>query len=100
MQEGQIVVFSDVSPSRGYPEAGMSFGDSKAVFKQRAMAMGMEEAVFRAFDRDGISTMATFAFACNYAPGASSDAPLVEIIKKIIGRDPIPLWRRVLHVVC
>ena len=91
--------FSDVSPSRGYPEAGMSFGDSKAVFKQRAMAMGMEEAVFRAFDRDGINTMATFAFACNYAPGASSDTPLVEIIKKILGRDPTTLEMR-WHVVC
>ena len=85
MQEGQIVVFSDVSPSRGYPEAGMSFGDSKAVFKQRAMAMGL------GMEEDGINIMATFAFAYNYAPGASSDAPLVEIIKKIIGRDPTTL---------
>ena len=35
--------------------------------------------------------MAIFAFSCNYAPGASSDTPLVEIIKKILGRDPTTL---------
>ncbi len=57
-EKSLILNFSEISPSRGYPEAGMSFGDSKAVFKQRAMAMGMEEA--------GINTMATFAFSCNY----------------------------------
>ena len=90
-ERGVILVVSEVSPSRGYPEAGMSFGDSKAVFKQRAIAMGMDEAVFRSFDRDGINTMATFAFSCNYAPGANSDAPLVEVIKKVIGRDPTTL---------
>ena len=67
-RKAKSLSLSDVSPSRGYPEAGMSFGDSKAVFKQRAMAMGMEEAVFRAFDRDGINTMATFAFACVPVP--------------------------------
>ena len=90
-ERGVILNLSEVSPSRGYPEAGMSFGDSKAVFNQRAIVMGMDEAVFRSFDRDGINAMATFAFSRNYAPGASSDAPLVKVKKKIIGRDPTTL---------
>ena len=66
----------------------MSFGDSEAVFKQRALFMGLPEATFTLLKTKGYSTMALFAFSCNYAPGASSDAAFIEMIKDTLGRDP------------
>ena len=32
--------------------------------------------------------MAKFAFACNYAPGASDDKAFQELMGKILGREP------------
>ena len=64
----------------------MSYGDSSAVFKQRAQEIGVSEA--EAFTDEGLNTMATFAFSCNYAPGASDEAAFVEMIKKTLAREP------------
>ena len=69
----------------------MSYGDSSAVFKQRAEEIGVSEAVLKAFTDEGLNTMATFAFSCNYAPGASDEAALVEMIKKTLAREPTML---------
>lgn len=65
----------------------MSFGDSEAVFK-RALFMGLPEATFRVLKDKGYSTMALFAFSCNYSPGASSDEAFISMIKDTPGRDP------------
>lgn len=35
--------------------------------------------------------MALFAFSCNYAPGAASDRPLVDMVKDALGRDATAL---------
>ena len=66
----------------------MSFGDSEAVFKQRALFMGLPEATFRTWKDKGYSTMALFAFSCNYSPGASSDEAFINMVKDTLGRDP------------
>ena len=66
----------------------MSYGDSIAVFKQRAQEIGVSEAVLKAFTDEGLNTMATFAFSCNYAPGSSDEAAFVEMIKKTLSREP------------
>lgn len=69
----------------------MSFGDSSAVFEARALQMGMERAVLEKLQDKGYKTMALFAFSCNYAPGAASDRPLVDMVKDALGRDATAL---------
>ena len=64
----------------------MSFGDSSAVFEQRSKAIGLEAGVVQRFKDANLDTMAKFAFACNFAPGGSDDAPLKELITKVLGR--------------
>ena len=75
----------------------MSFGDSEAVFKQRALQMGMETAVLDLFIAKGYSTMARFAFSCNYAPGATSDRPFLDMVKETLGRDATALETSILR---
>ena len=65
----------------------MSFGDSEAVFKPRALFMGLPEATFRVLKDKGYSSMALFSFSCNYSPGASSDDAFISMIKDTLGRD-------------
>ena len=66
----------------------MSFGDSKAVFEQRARATGLDEAVVACFKDKSLDTMAKFAFSCNYSPGGSDDKPFSELLTKVLGREP------------
>ena len=66
----------------------MSFGDSKAVFEQRAKAIGLEDAVVACFKDKSLDTMAKFAFSCNYSPGGSDDKPFSDLLTKVLGRDP------------
>ena len=66
----------------------MSFGDSVAVFKQRATAIGLSDENYAKFRGENLDTMAKFAFACNYAPGASDDKAFQELMGKILGREP------------
>ena len=57
----------------------MSYGDSEAVFKQRALFMGLTPAVFEKLEAKGFTTMALFAFSCNYSPGASTGKPFLDL---------------------
>ena len=66
----------------------MSFGDSKAVFEQRAKAIGLTDDVVNSFKNQSLDTMAKFAFGCSYSPGASDDKPLKDLITKVLSRDP------------
>ena len=66
----------------------MSFGDSKAVFEQRARAIGLDEAVVACFKDKSLDTMAKFAFSCNYSPGGSDDKLFSELLTKVLGREP------------
>ena len=45
----------------------MSYGDSSAVFEQRALHMGLSPEVLKQFVDKGFHNMALFAFSCNYA---------------------------------
>ena len=68
----------------------MSYGDSSAVFEQRALHMGLEADVLRLIVEKGYKNMALFAFSCNYAPGASNDKPFTEMLTATLGWDPTP----------
>jgi hypothetical protein len=66
----------------------MSYGDSSAVFEQRALHMGLSPEVLRQFVDKGFHNMALFAFSCNYAPGAASDKPFTDMLEATMGREP------------
>jgi len=65
----------------------MSFGDSKAVFEQRAKAIGLEDAVVTCFREKSLDTMAKFAFSCNYSPGGSDDKPFRDLLTKVASSE-------------
>ena len=69
----------------------MSFGDSEAVFSQRAVEIGLENDVVKCLTDEGIKTMALFAFSCNFAPGAQDEKPFTDLIRKLLRRDPSTL---------
>ena len=64
----------------------MIFGDSSAVFEQRSKAIGLEAGVVQCFKDANLDTTAKSAFACNFSPGGSDDAPLKELLTKVLGR--------------
>ena len=66
----------------------MSYSDSKAVFKKRFLEIGLTDANYEAFNAEGLNTLGTFAFACNYAPGAADERPLVTLATNVLGSAP------------
>ena len=66
----------------------MSYSDSKAVFKKRFLEIGLTDANYEAFNAEGLNTLGTFAFACNYSPGASDERPLVTLATNVLGSAP------------
>ena len=69
----------------------MSFGDSEAVFKQRAGEIGLETDIVECLTNEGIKTMALFAFSCNFSPGSPDEKPFTDLIRKLLKRDPSTL---------
>ena len=65
----------------------MSVVDSEAVFASRARAIGLSADVIQLFKTGGIDTLGNLAFASSYVPGSSDDAPFVELVSKVLGRD-------------
>ena len=66
----------------------MSYSDSTAVFKKRFIEIGLTDANYEAFNAEGLNTLGTFAFSCNYAPGAADERPLVTLATKVLGDAP------------
>ena len=67
--------------------AAMSVVDSEAVFVSRATSIGVSEEVIKNFKDGGVSTLGNLAFASSYVPGSSDDAPFVDLVKTILGRE-------------
>ena len=68
----------------------MSYGDSSAVFEQRALHMGLSADVLKMIVDKGYRNMAMFACSCNYSPGASTDKPFLDMIAATLGREHNP----------
>jgi hypothetical protein len=62
--------------------------DSKSSFAARASAIGISDGVFRLLEGANIDTFGKFAFVCSYQPGTSDETPFLEMIKKVLSRDP------------
>ena len=52
------------------------------------LEIGLSDANYDAFNAEGLNTLGTFAFACNYAPGASDERPLVNLATNVLGNAP------------
>ena len=59
--------------------------DSTAVFSQRAITCGLTVVERDLVIAAGHTTMARFAFCCNYSPGAPSEAPFISMIEAVLG---------------
>ena len=66
----------------------MSYSDSTAVFKKRFLEVGLSDENFESFNAEGLNTMGTFAFSCNYAPGAADERPLITLVTQVLGQAP------------
>ena len=65
----------------------MSYGESAAVFSQRALEIGLTDANLKCLTDENITTMSRFAFCCNYTPG-QDEKPFIDLVKKLLKRDP------------
>ena len=66
----------------------MSFGESTAVFKARAKEIGISDESFAKLEREGLTTMATFAFCCHLNPSAADEKPLTELVARVLDAEP------------
>ena len=66
----------------------MSYSDSVAVFKKRFLELGLSEANYESFNAEGLNTLGTFAFSCNFAPGSADERPLVTLATNVLGTAP------------
>lgn len=64
----------------------MSVADSEAVFKSRALQIGLSEAVVQKLIDAGIKTLGSFAFASSYVPGSPDDKPFTDMVRTALGR--------------
>jgi hypothetical protein len=55
-------------------------------FRATLKAIGLEARVVQGFKNANFDTTAKFAFACNFSPGGGDDAPLKELLTKVLGR--------------
>ena len=79
----------------------MAFADSKPVFKDRAIAAGLQEEVMALLSTSGLDTLLKFAFASSYVPGSGDDGEFVKMVKNVLGRDAslseLASFRKLLH---
>ena len=70
----------------------MSFVDSKATFRGRALEMGIPQAVVDKMAAKNWDTYGNFAYSTSYQPGMSaSEAPFIEnVVKVLCDDDPEP----------
>ena len=62
--------------------------DSRAVFRRRALAMGLPENVINSIKTNGISTMGRYAFSCAGQASSTDEQPLINMLQTILGAAP------------
>ncbi|CAL1130530.1 unnamed protein product [Cladocopium goreaui] len=65
--------------------------DSVAVFKNRALEIGLDEATLARLDVLGWNTFGKLAFASSYRPGQVDESPLITLAEQITEVSPPPL---------
>ena len=64
--------------------------DSSAVLRSRAEAVGIDDAGINSMMTDGYNTLAKWAFSCAYTPGSPDDRPFRDMLRIMLGADPVP----------
>ena len=85
--EAEVARELRLTQARSEYRGAMSFSDSNAVFKKRAEAVGLTQAIITRFEDSGLKSMALLAFACNYNPSHADDTSLKELAQTVIGRE-------------
>lgn len=62
--------------------------DSEAVFRARALQVGLSSTDLDTIVAAGVKTFSTLAFACSYTPGSSDDSSFVTLVNRLFGVDP------------
>eukprot|EP00435_Cladocopium_sp_Y103_P013398 s4340_g3.t1 len=79
----------------------MSYADSQPVFKDRATAAGLSEAIIQNLTDEKFDPLSKFAFAGGYVPGSGDDSEFVKTVKAVVKRDPslgeLASFRKLLH---
>ncbi|CAJ1416398.1 unnamed protein product [Effrenium voratum] len=88
VEEAEEEIAGDWHTVEREPTRAMSYSDSEAVFRNRCAAVLLASDVVDALVAGGITTLARLAFCSSYVPGSTDEGPLVEAIKKCLGRDP------------
>ena len=65
----------------------MSGLESGALFKERALSFGLDEATLNRLIARGYDTFGKLAFCSAYRPGQSDEAPLMTALANILGRN-------------
>ena len=60
--------------------------DSTNVFKARAIAIGVDPAIFTEFVTAGLTTMSKLSFLCGIQPGSADDKPFLLAIRDLKAR--------------
>ena len=73
--------------------------DSKAVFRDRAIEIGLSNDLCQRFDDLGWNTYGKLAFASNFQPGQADETPLIKLAEEVTRLSPppaevLPLIRR------
>lgn len=63
--------------------------DSVAVFRNRCLEVGMTDECYNALSAASFHTYSTFAYCSSYIPGAVDEAPFVDTIRRVLGRDAV-----------
>ena len=66
----------------------MSLTDSEPNFRARAAALGLTDTEVDALCRNGVNTIAKYAFSSSYVPGNSDEAPFVNAMTTALGSAP------------
>ena len=56
--------------------AGLGNVDSKAVFKARAIQIGLDDTIVGRLENSNLASFGAFAFSCSYQPGSQDETPL------------------------
>ena len=69
------------------PRQAMSNSHSSAVFKARALEVGVSQEIVDLLEAGHINTMSRLAFLTSYQPGQSDDSPLMSKLEEICTRE-------------
>lgn len=63
--------------------------ESESSFIARATAIGLTAPLIQNLKDANLLTFGKFAFSCSHQPGGNDEQPLIDMVKTVIGREPV-----------